>query len=421
MGAAGSVALTGLIPLRFGTQGSVAPLGLRICARYILQTMPTLTSRREFIRFATFTIAGLSTGLRGISAAADVAEKPLYAVPFLGDLHFDRWAHHDLDWVKKEKPGDVKQMEGYVHTTEQYTPKLFAEVAAKVKALKSGGVSVPFVLQIGDLVEGLCGNFDLQSLQFRDAIAAVEQSAFGVPTLLVKGNHDITGPGATDAFDKVLLPWVSKQADAELKTANYVRRQGDDLFVFFDAYKPDLDWLEKSLSAKQNAAKHVFFVIHPPVVPYNARSDWHIFSREKQRDQRERLLSLLGRYKAIVLSGHLHKYSLLTRKTSENDIVQLAVCSVLRSEKEQPKDVLDKVDRYGPDLVNLEPKHSPDTVEARRQLLKAEAPSIKHFEYADTAGYSLLNVYANRIDVELYCGIGQPTWKTRHLQEPRAQ
>jgi len=39
-------------------------------------------------------------------------------------------------------------MEGYVATTEKYTPKLLAEVAGKVKELKAQKVPVPFVLQV---------------------------------------------------------------------------------------------------------------------------------------------------------------------------------------------------------------------------------------------------------------------------------
>src|SRR3954467_12882127 len=105
-------------------------------------------SRRDFVRFATISVAGLlapgAATLRHASAA-DAADKPLYAFPFLGDIHYDKWAHHDLDWVKKEKPGDVKQMEGYVATTEKYTPKLLAEVAAAVKGLQAQNIAVPFV------------------------------------------------------------------------------------------------------------------------------------------------------------------------------------------------------------------------------------------------------------------------------------
>jgi len=113
------------------------------------------------------------------------------------------------------------------------------------------------------LVEGLCGSFDLQSLQFRDALAAVEQAAFRCATLLVKGNHDITGPGAPEAFDKVLLPWLSKQANEELKSAVYTRREGDDLFVFFDAYKPDLDWLER-IAVGEGERRKARFLRYPP-------------------------------------------------------------------------------------------------------------------------------------------------------------
>lgn len=377
--------------------------------------MPTSLTRREFVRFATVTTLALA-GSRSTRGDGDgKSQKPLYAFPLLGDIHYDRWAHHDLDWVKKEKPNDLRQIEGYVATTEQYTPKLFVEVAAAVKKLKADGIPVPFVIQIGDLVEGLCGSFGLQSLQFRDATEAIEKAALGTPMLMTKGNHDITGPGAPEAFEKVLLPWLSTQADQELRSASFVRRQGDDLFVFFDAYKPDLDWLAATLAAKENRAKRLFLAIHPPVIPYNARADWHIYPRENKRPLRDRLLSLLGGHRAMVLSGHLHKYNLLTRRTTAGPITQLAISSVLRSEKDQPKGVLDGVEKYSSDLVNLEPKHSPDTVEARRALLKAETPFIERFEYADTAGYAVVKVYADRTDVDLYAGIGQAMWKSRKL------
>src|SRR6185437_3339484 len=194
----------------------------------------------------------------------------LYAFIFLGDLHYDRIGHHDLDWVRKEKPADLAQIEGYSRNTELFTPRLLENAWDKIKELRQQQIEVPFVIQIGDLVEGLCGSFERQCVQFNEAIAAVEKASLGAPCLLTKGNHDITGPGAREAFAKVLLPWVASQHEHELSRASYVRRQGDDLFVFFDAYEPDLDWLESTLKARENRSRQVFFVIHPPVVPYNA-------------------------------------------------------------------------------------------------------------------------------------------------------
>jgi hypothetical protein len=377
-------------------------------------------TRRQFVKTATLT-AALVGGFGGVGArwattlAADVgvsgpAAAPLYSFPLLGDLHYDKLAHHDMDWVRREKPDDERQMIGYSATTEKYTPRLLAHVADAVKASKS---TVPFVIQVGDLVEGLCGNFDLAKIQFGEAFDCVQKSAMGVPMMLTKGNHDITGPGAPEAFDQVLLPWLSDQCKQPLKQANYTIRQADDLFVFFDAYKPDLNWLDDTL--KSNKARQIFFVIHPPVVPYNARSNWIIFATEREQSERQRLLNLLGKYRAIVLSGHLHKYSYLTRNTDAGPIVQLAVISVIRNDPEKARDVLNGKEHYEPGLLDLEPKFSPTTVEQRKQLITAEAPFIGEFEFADLPGYAMVHVYADRVEAEIFSGIGEQQWKSRQL------
>ncbi|HEY2585768.1 MAG TPA: metallophosphoesterase [Tepidisphaeraceae bacterium] len=380
--------------------------------------MTTALTRRGFLRRVTISTAALAGatggGLLSTAARADTAreahEPPLYAFPFLGDLHYDKLEHHDLDWVQQKMPKDLSQIHGYVRTTEQYTPRLLAEVREQIKA---SAAPVPFAIQVGDLVEGLCGSFDLQSKQMNDATAAVDSASWGVPCLMVKGNHDITGPGAPQAFDQVLLPWMSKQAGQDLHTASYFRRQGDDLFVCFDAYKPDLDWLSATLG--KNKARLVFFVIHMPVVPYNARADWTIFHTKADAARRERLLALLGKYRAIVLSGHLHKYSLLSRRTDAGPFVQLAVCSVLRHEHETPRQVLENINAYSPDLVKLEPEHAPATSDARREMLKAEKPFIERYEYCDVPGYSMVKVYRDRVDVDVYVGLGEDNWRTRGL------
>jgi hypothetical protein len=73
--------------------------------------------------------------------------------------------------------------------------------------------------------------------------------------------------------------------------------------VYFDAYDDPvgkgLDRLEKQLAAR-GGAKQVLFIIHPPVVPYGARSTWHIFAQPSEAAARTRLLNLLGEPRAIV-------------------------------------------------------------------------------------------------------------------------
>jgi hypothetical protein len=158
-------------------------------------------------------------------------------------------------------------------------------------------------------------------------------------------------------------------------------------------------------------------VIHPPVVPYNARSTWHVYSNPKQAKERERLLNLLGEAKAVVLSGHLHKYSCLVRRTETGRFVQLALSSVANTAEAKPRDVLEGVKAYGPDLVKLEPKHSPDTEKARREMLEAERPFIEHFEYAETWGHAMLTVRGDAIAAEVHRGMERKPWKSLDLSK----
>src|SRR5262245_31970139 len=79
-----------------------------------------------------------------------------WAFPLLGDLHFDKLEHHDHEWLQREHPGDVSQVENYSRITREMTPRLFARVRESLSELSRLKTNVPFVLQLGDLLEGLC-------------------------------------------------------------------------------------------------------------------------------------------------------------------------------------------------------------------------------------------------------------------------
>jgi hypothetical protein len=375
-------------------------------------------TRRRFAAVSAAALGGAVLGRPRFSSAQPARPRgdAHYALVLLGDLHFDKPEHHDMDWVRREKPNDIRQIEGYIASTRDHMPALFSKVRARIAA---SAVPVAAVVQIGDFVEGLCGSYDLQALQFRDATAFVERKQLGAPFLLTKGNHDITGPGAKEAFNDVLLPWMSAQAGTPLATANYTWRRGDDLFVFFDAYEPDMAWLE-SLGAEASAARHVFFVIHPPVVPYNARATWHVFAKPRQQAERERLLAWLGRHHAHVLSGHLHRYAHLLRNTGHGPFGQLAVNSVVREAVVEAENRRAGLDDYGPSLVELEPNFSPDTIDERRALLTAERPHITAYDFARTAGHAVLWVYDDRVEAEVYLGYTEDLLASPRISVPSA-
>lgn len=366
-------------------------------------------SRREFLR--SLTAGGLLLGPAANWAMAADHSTEDWAFPLLGDLHFDRLEHHDHDWLKREHPGDVSQMETYSRITREMTPKLLGRVRDSLAELSREKKNVPFVLQLGDLLEGLCGSEALAQRQAREGIEFVREAKFDAPLVMTKGNHDVTGPGAVEAYRQILLPFLAEQNRAEIKEAVFTRRQGGTLIAFYDAYdKNSLDWFAKTLAEAK--PERLIVAIHPPVVPYNARSSWHIYSSPKQAEQRTRLLELLGKHRAIVLCGHLHKYSLLTRRTEQGRFVQLAISSVAANADGKPKDERSGLDQYTPDLVELEPRHAPETVAARRELLAAERPFIEHFEYADTWGHAVAKASGGKLGATVFRGLNNEPWKT---------
>jgi len=359
-----------------------------------------MLTRRHFLKS---TAAGVLLGPAANWALAAGEAADDWSFPLLGDLHFDRLEHHDHEWLAKEHPGDVAQVQNYSRITRELTPRLFSRIRDSLAQLDQTQTRVPFVLQLGDLVEGLCGTEQLAAHHARAGIEFVRDAKFSAPLVMTKGNHDITGPGAVEAYRQVLLPFLSEATGTKINEAAFSRRQGGTLVAFYDAYdKNSLDWFAKTLD--ESKPERLIVAIHPPVVPYNARSTWHVYSSPRQAPERARLLELLGRHRAIVLCGHLHKYSLLVRRTDHGPFAQLAISSVAASADGKPRDERSGVSNFHPDLVDLEPRHSPENVAARREILTAERPFIEHFEYADTWGHGVVHVRGGKVTAEIYRG-----------------
>jgi len=347
----------------------------------------------------------------GTATAQGNRPGPAYSFVYLGDIHFDKRSHHDFEWVKANKPRDIRQIEDYVRITEKYTPGLLRRIQTVIESSDS---QIKMIVQGGDLTEGLCGSRELQETQFKDVIECIRNHIPETTFITTKGNHDITGPGAKEAFDSIMLPWLSNECKKQIDSASFYFMKGPDLFVFFDAYhNNNLDWLEETLS--QNKHRYVFVVMHPPAVPYNARSTWHLFSRAKEKDVRERFLNILGANKVVLLTGHLHKYVVLARRTSRGTFVQLSMNSVISSPEISVKNHLEGVKNYGGRLVELEPGFQPDTKEERQKLLEDEKPYIAFFEYADFPGYAVINVSDTGTNIDIYTGDSNKVWKNVSL------
>jgi hypothetical protein len=379
--------------------------------------MTTPMTRRHFIQTtaSAAALAAIGAPLRAASGPND------FSFVLFGDLHLDRLEHHDMAWLEAKHPGDVSQVKNYSRICAEVTPKLFDAARGTIGGLRKE-TAVPFTLQVGDFVEGLCGNLKLARTHCEHGISYVEQAKFGTPFLFTKGNHDVTGDGAVDAFDNILVPYLHtqlgtlKNVTKPVASSNYAFEHHGVQFAFFDAYnKASLDALEKNLAA--STAKVRFVIAHPPVVPYGARVTWHVYSKTEQTDQRTRLLNLLGQYNAIVLGGHIHRYNCMARDTAKGRFVQLAVSSILSQPDMKAKYELNGVKEYSPEQLKVEPNYGKGTEDERSAVIKSEAPQVKYFEYAELPGYAVIHVRGGKVQAEIHAGVSRQAWKTVDLSK----
>lgn len=382
--------------------------------------MSSKLTRRHFVRTSAGAAAGLMLAPATTRAAAPAGAR--FSFVLLGDLHYDKMEHHDLAWLAKTHPNDLSQIKNYTRLTAEVLPHLFAAVRGRIAELnRTPETRVAFVLQVGDLVEGLCGSEELSVRQNTEALDFLRGAELGAPFLFAKGNHDITGDGAREAFDRVFHPFLTAQTAAVSGNAGVVNRAfysvetGNAQFAFFDAYQTaaSLEWFE-AVAAKRTA-EHLFVAVHPPVVPYGARATWHLFAGDKEKARREKFLDLLSRQHALVLGGHIHRYNTLARETGAGRFAQFALSSVINGPEVAAKTPLSGIAAYNPDQIAVEPKFSPDTKTLRRGVYEREKPFVKSFEYADLPGYAVVEVDGRQVTARMYAGYTGRLWRTVDL------
>jgi L-ascorbate metabolism protein UlaG (beta-lactamase superfamily)/UDP-2,3-diacylglucosamine pyrophosphatase LpxH len=338
----------------------------------------------------------------------------------LGDMHYDLLEDHDMDWLS-QKPGDLRQVteEYTVYTKENWTDFMSVLRDRAEHTLPP----VKAVIQLGDLSEGLAGNEEKALQMASNTMGAIEAVRMPVPWILTKGNHDITGPGAADAFQEHYVPMIREQTNnPEINNASYSYGYDNVQITCIDPWDKETDmvaFLEQELS--ESDAKYKFVAIHEPVIPVTERC-WHVLRREAQ--EREKLLKIIASHKAIVLCGHLHRYSVVRRNTPYGPVVQAMVISVIKErDYQEPTKVITK---YGPSLAAYLPDWQPETLEARKAMLVEEANHVTYFKQTDLPGYAIIKIdeKKDRVVLEYYAGFGEEPFDSvdlSRLLEPEAQ
>ena len=305
----------------------------------------------------------------------------------LGDLHYDKLEYHDFDWLKKEKPGDIRQIEGYTENVKNNWDDFMKHLQTMKNTHEP---EIKALLQLGDLSEGLAGDSKADFMA-KGVIEAVDLSNIGVPWLVTKGNHDVTsGTPAKTAFVNNYIPLFQRQTgNNSIQMANYTYRSGDVEFFVCDYYERNnfdfVKWLDEQ--AKASDAKVKIALFHEPVIPVTERC-WHMYKADNTN--RERLLKTIAENKIIVLAAHLHRYSVVKRSTEWGPIVQIMCSSVISDRNTtEPKSM---ITQYGESIAINVPSYEPATLEERKAMLKAEAPFVTFYKQCSLQGFGILSV-----------------------------
>lgn len=329
----------------------------------------------------------------------------------LGDMHYDRLQNHDLEWLA-EQGDDLRQV-----TTEYtvFTDNFWSDFTSVLKS-RSQEADIDAVLQLGDLSEGLAGTPELADQMAECLFRAIDSIGFEVPMVIAKGNHDITGPGAEDSFNRIYLPNMARLAGVDaLSSADYSKEIEDVLLVCFDPWNrtgDNLELLEKNLT--ESDARYKFVLTHEPVIPVNERC-WHLLRRHD--DKRNELLRIIAENKAIVLCAHLHLYSVVRRDTEWGPLVQILVNSVIRdSEMTEPSEMITE---YGESLALNVPDWRPETMEQRCKWLRDETPYVKYFKQMDLPGYGVIKIdhKKDKVILEYYGGMSETPFDVVDINE----
>jgi len=325
------------------------------------------------------------------------AENHKYKVMILGDIHYDSAEFHQQEApskaLKKERIRNYEMWKG-----------------PSVKLLESAGKrakseSCVFAIQMGDIAQGDADTPELLGKMLEKAFRTVKSYFPNIPLLAVKGNHDIRGYRKTiqRPADNVLMGLVAKELGAG-KGSSWTFRKGKDLYIGIDGFRPEkqcIAFVKKALQDNPET-RYVFLVTHLPLIPATVHSPfWNLPGNFEIAD-------LLEKRKTVILAGHTHSFSIVSRKSRNGKLVQLVSTSLgrdwLSGKPMQPS--LDWTSVREAARKTVRGKNA----EKNRRILETLDSKGEYSAriYTRISGYVILNIGEERVEASIYTGEGKP-------------
>ena len=366
-----------------------------------------IMDRREFLNISFCSLAGLA--LSGSLTPAEARKRmrdAQYSMVILGDTHFDAepasvyhsFYDEPVEWLNRV------QREEFARNGEMWRercPRLLKRAACLVDE------NTRMALQMGDLIQGDCGNPDVHRKMLEDVMNRFKAEFGGLPFVTVSGNHDIRGKGARAAYNEYMPKRMSQELSKEILKTTFGFNVGDDAYLVLDFNRPDDAETEKLLSDSKGA-RHTFVISHGPLFPMDSDScRWFYHGADKPEDTQARrhFRREFAKRKVICLCGHSHHTRLTEWKGDGGLITQLEMTSVWAGEANGIYKVhCDDPQKYGLNRMNKKTMPDGSPIKDESALFDEYRPGLTRYLDSIAAGSYKMRVSDKSVEVDFYPG-----------------
>lgn len=363
-------------------------------------------NRRDFLTLSATGIIGLSASSFPLSVFAKGKRDKSYSLILLGDTHFDA----DPPSIYHANYVDPNEGRAKIHRAEfarngemwkDRCPRLLKRAAGLIDK------DTRMVLQMGDLVQGDCGNGEVHRQLLSDAMSRIKGEMQGLPFVTVVGNHDIRGTDALQTYHDFMPARMSEELGKQVSKTTFGFNIGDDAFIVIDFNNPDDEEID-SLLDDTKGARHTFVMTHGPVFPADIKSCRWIFhggASEAETQARHHFRQAFARRNAIVLCGHIHQTDFLDWYGDGGRITQMTMSSVWTSEKQKEYTVRSEgAADYG--MLREKTRKGPNGADMKDEtaLFDEYRPGIRQHTNSSSQGSYKLNVSGKQVTIDFYGG-----------------
>ena len=359
--------------------------------------------RRDFLKFS-------ATGLAGLCLVPQIAEAAAkggrYSIVILGDTHFDTEPasvyHSDynepVEWLNRVQRGEFARNG---EMWRERCPRLLQRAAGLI------GPDTKMVLQMGDLIQGDCGNPEVHKKMLTDVMYSFKKTLGGLPFVTVVGNHDIRGTGAKEAYHAMMPGLMGKELGKVVTKTTFDFFIGDDAYIVIDFNHPDDAEIERLLS-ETRGARHTFVVSHGPLLPYdggNARWFFHGRNKKEDTEARRHFRREFAQRNAICLCGHIHRTEFADWYGDGGRITQMTMNSVWSKEELGRYELISKGPAdYGERRKKITRLDNGKAPKDESALFEEYRPGLKAYCVSPAAGSYKMTVDGRRVRIDFYAG-----------------